>query len=168
MNASASFKDTAQGVRRILLAIVAFGVAGTLVELIFIGHNQDAVQWLPFGLLGATGVGLVWVARSPSPRALHGFRALMAVVTLSSTLGLYFHLRGNMAFELESDPSLAGFALLLESVQGGTPILAPGILAQVGLLGLAFTYRHPNLIAACEVRTSQQTGMDTTAVRRQT
>lgn len=168
MTASASSKDTARPLRRILLAIAAFGVLGTLVELILIGHNQDAVQWLPFGLLGATGVGLVWVAWSPTPRALRTFRALMAVVALSSALGLYFHLRGNLTFERETDPALVGVALLLKAVQGGTPILAPGILAQVGLLGLAFTYRHPNLIAAREVRRSQQAEVDATAGRRHT
>ncbi len=168
MNASTSFKDTARPLRRILLGIAAFGVLGTLVELVLIGHNQDAVQWLPFGLLGATGIGLVWVARASSPRALRAFRVLMAVVTLSSLLGLYFHLRGNIAFELETDPALAGFALLLKSVQGGTPVLAPGILAQVGLLGLAFTYRHPNLVAARELRTAQRAGGDATAARRHT
>ena len=42
-------------------------------------------------------------------------------------------------------PSLRGFELFSQSVTGATPTLAPGVMLQLGLLGLAYTYRHSDL-----------------------
>jgi len=53
------------------------------------------------------------------------------------------HYRGNVEFERERDPSLSGLALVWEALRGATPSLAPGAMAQLGLLGLAITWRHP-------------------------
>ena len=35
--------------------------------------------------------------------------------------------------------------LVWKALRGATPALAPGALAQLGLLGLLYTYRHPAL-----------------------
>jgi len=40
---------------------------------------------------------------------------------------------------------MEGFELFKESMMGATPALAPGMMAHLGLLGLALTYRHPLL-----------------------
>ncbi len=135
--------DTAQTMRRILLGIAAFGIAGTTVDLLLIGHYQEWTQWPPLVLLGLTALGIVLVATRPTPRTLQLFRLLMVLVVSSSLLGVYFHLHGNMEFRAETNPDLAGFALLWKSLKGGMPLLAPGVMAQVGLLGLAATFRHP-------------------------
>ena len=57
--------------------------------------------------------------------------------------GVYYHYRANLEFQLETDPSLAGSALLWRVLAAkAPPALAPGVMIQFGLLGLAYTYRN--------------------------
>jgi hypothetical protein len=137
--------DTAQVLRRILLALASLGVIGTTVELLLIGHYQEPAQWPPLILLTLTAVGIIFITTKPTPRILQLFRGLMVIVALSSLAGVYFHLHGNMEFTAETKPDLTGLALFWKAIQGGVPLLAPGVMAQVGLLGLAATFRHPVL-----------------------
>ncbi len=69
----------------------------------------------------------------------------MALFIVAGILGLYLHYRGNVEFALERDPSLTGARLIWKALRGATPALAPGALAQLGLMGLVFTYGHPAL-----------------------
>ena len=47
---------------------------------------------------------------------------------------------------MESQPTLAGMALFWEAIRAKTPpLLAPGAMVQLGLLGLVYTYKHPML-----------------------
>jgi hypothetical protein len=69
----------------------------------------------------------------------------MAACVVAGAVGFYLHMRGNFEFELESNPSLRGAALVWEALKGATPSLAPGALAQLGLLGLVAAHRHPAL-----------------------
>jgi hypothetical protein len=56
------------------------------------------------------------------------------------------HFRGNMAFQLDIDPSLSGWALADKVLRAkAPPTMAPGAMAQLGLLGLIYSYRHPAL-----------------------
>ena len=134
--------------RQLVFALIVFGMLGLLVELVLLEHYEDWEQWIPLVLLGIGLVDAAIVFRRTSPGTLRWFRALMAVYVLVGGLGLYFHLSGNMEFALERDATLSGLRLLLKSVHGGTPILAPGALTQLGLLGLAYAFRHPALGAA--------------------
>jgi hypothetical protein len=40
---------------------------------------------------------------------------------------------------------MEGLKLFKAAITGATPALAPGSLIQMGLLGLAYTFRHPAL-----------------------
>jgi hypothetical protein len=122
--------------RRILLAVVLVGI---------VGHYEDVWQWTPLALLAAGFVAVAAVALRPGRGVLLAFRAVMAVYIVAGALGAYLHLQGNAEFERESDPALTGTALFWESLRGATPALAPGSLAQLGLVGLALAYRHPAL-----------------------
>jgi hypothetical protein len=72
----------------------------------------------------------------------------MLAFLVVGALGVYLHVSGNVEFALERDPSLTGTGLLWKALRGATPALAPGALAQIGLLGLLYTYRHPALARA--------------------
>jgi hypothetical protein len=62
---------------------------------------------------------------------------------LSGITGMALHYRAKSEFALERDPSLSGVALLREAVEGSTPpLLAPGAMIALGILGSAWTYRH--------------------------
>jgi hypothetical protein len=70
-------------------------------------------------------------------------------------VGLHYH--GNEEFELEMYPSLSGMQLVSETLTGATPVLAPGSMALLGVVGLASTYRHPVLRGPVRVASSQET-----------
>jgi hypothetical protein len=57
---------------------------------------------------------------------------------------MYFHYIANVEFQREVDPSIGGTALFWKAMGAKTPpALAPGSMLQLGLIGLAYAYRHP-------------------------
>jgi len=70
---------------------------------------------------------------------------VMGLLILAAPVGIYFHLTGNYTTEHDFDPSLLGLDLWLTVIRGEAPSLAPGTLAQFGLLGLLYSWRHPAL-----------------------
>jgi hypothetical protein len=131
--------------RRVLLLLIHLGILGLLTELFLLEHTESVQQWIPMvSLLAGLAAGLA-VAWRPAPATLAAFRVAMAVFVGAGLLGVWFHFQGNVEFELERNSSLAGAKLVWESLLGATPALAPGALFQLGLLGLAYTYRHPAL-----------------------
>jgi len=132
--------------RRSILAVFLLGVVGSFAELLLIGHDEDVPQFVPLVLFGlALGLLAVLAATGARP-ALLAFRATMVLFMAAGLLGSWLHFQANREFQLEVDPSLAGWALLAESLQAKSPpALAPGVMVQLGLLGLAWTFRHPRL-----------------------
>lgn len=133
------------GLRRVLLALTLLGIVGLTLELVLLEHTESVEQWIPLAVLGAGLAAAVAAGLRPGRATVLLLRAAMAACILTGVLGLYLHLRGNTEFELEMDPSLRGLGLLWLALRGATPALAPGAMAQLGLLGLAYTYRHPAL-----------------------
>jgi hypothetical protein len=131
------------GVRRFLLGVLIFGVAGMGAELLLIGHVDGALQVIPVVLLACGLAALVWLAASPSLASVQALRVTMALFVLSGFTGVGLHYRGNVQFELEMYPSLAGLELVGKTLTGATPVLAPGSMALLGLVGLGIAHRHP-------------------------
>lgn len=142
--------------RRLLLALVLVGAAGLLLELALLEHYESAWQWAPLVLLGLALVLGSAVGVRPTRRVLQLFRAVMALCVLAGAVGVLLHYKGNVEFEQERDATLRGLALVWEALRGATPALAPGAMAQLGLLGLAYTFRHPSLGAGA-VHDSRET-----------
>jgi hypothetical protein len=132
-------------IRRILLALVLLGIVGLTLELFLLEHIESATQLIPFAVLGVCLVASVTVAARPTRRSLRLFQVVMLLFIAAGVLGVYLHLRGNVLFEQETDPSARGLDLIWRSLRGGVPLLAPAAMAQLGLLGLVFAYRHPSL-----------------------
>ena len=131
--------------RPLLLALVAIGAAGLEVELLLQKHYESAWQLTPLVLLGLVLAAAALVWRRPSPRTVRFFQAIMLLCVVAGAVGLFLHYRGNVEFELERESSLQGLRLFWKAVRGATPALAPGAMAQLGLLGLVYCYRHPAL-----------------------
>ena len=143
---SVSDTSVSNTVRRFLLGILWLGVAGTLAELLLLAHYEEASQWIPIVLLTITLLLSAVVALRPSRGSIRLFQAVMALMIVSGGVGMYLHLHANMEFQLEMDSTLKGFALLRKSmVAKAPPALAPGVMTQLGLIGLAYTFRHPGL-----------------------
>lgn len=131
------------------MLLVAVGAAATALDLLLIEHHADVWQLTPLVLLGATLACAAWIACAPRRGALRLFQAMMLLLIAGGATGLWLHLAGNLEFEREVSPGLAGRELFWKAVQGAAPpSLAPAGLIHLGLLGLLFTYRHPLLDGA--------------------
>lgn len=139
--------------RRFLLATLIVGTAGMDAELLLIGHVEGRLQVLPVLLLALACLSLVWLAARPSRAAVRGVQALMTLSVLSGAVGIVLHYQGNTAFELEMYPDMAGLELVRKTLTGATPVLAPGSMALLGLVGMAAVLRHP-LIQATAIEPS--------------
>jgi hypothetical protein len=130
--------------RPLILALMAIGAVGLLAELLLLEHYESGWQWTPLVLLVALLVAVALVWRRPSPATVRFFQTVMWLCLAAGAVGVFLHYDGNVEFELEREP-LSGWLLFLEAIRGATPALAPGALAQLGLLGLVYSYRHPAL-----------------------
>jgi hypothetical protein len=132
-------------IRTWLLWSLVLGSAGTAAELLLIGHDESATQFVPLILLPVGFIIGVLLAVAPSATGLKLFRVLMVCFLVSGLLGVGLHYQGNEEFELERQPSASGLGLISKTLRGATPVLAPGSMTLLGAIGLAFTHRHPLL-----------------------
>ena len=133
---------TLQAVRRFLLGILLLGMGGTAVELLLLKHDEGAIQLVPLVLLGLGLAAVAWHAVSPGRASAGTVRATMAAFLIAGGAGMYFHYRANVEFQMETDPSVRGRELLMKVLEAKVPpALAPGVMIQFGLIGLAYTYR---------------------------
>ena len=132
-------------IRTILLAILALGLIGTGTELLFLGHDEDLMQLVPLVLIAVALISIVWFAISGSPWSARALRVTMVAFVAAGGLGIALHYQANMEFTKEVDPSIEGFAMFKKAMQSKTPpAMAPGSMAQLGLLGLVCTFRFTN------------------------
>ena len=125
--------------------VIALGTIGLLIELLLLGHWVSTAQLIPLATLGLMLIVTGLVAARAEPRTLQAFRVLMVWAVASGLMGIGLHLRDNVAFEREIVPDASGASILWHALQGATPLLAPGALVQLGLIGLIFAYGHPGL-----------------------
>jgi hypothetical protein len=137
-------------IRQLVLALVLVGIAGLEIELALLRHAESFTQWIPHIclLIGLLVTAAVYVR--PKRPVLRTFQWIMVVYLVVGAVGVYLHYRGNVEFALERDPSLSGLKLFWKALRGATPALAPGALAQLGLLGLLYTYGHPSLTTSTD------------------
>lgn len=129
--------------RDLVLAIILVGTLGLIAELLLQEHTESWQQWIPLVLLGFGLAATALVQLRAGRGSLRIFSVVMVAFLAAGALGVYLHLAGNMEFIVERTPELGGLALAWETLRGATPALAPGALAQLGLMGLAYAYRHP-------------------------
>jgi hypothetical protein len=141
--------------RTLLLFTLVVSLAGTLTELLLLEHFEDAWQWAPIVLLAAALVALAWYALDHSAASLNVLRGLMVMCAVSGAVGVLLHYKGNVEFELEMYPDLSGWDLFKDSMMGATPALAPGAMLQIGLVGLAWTFRHPAFTRATDSKSPE-------------
>jgi hypothetical protein len=135
--------DTLGGLRRLLGGILLLGMTGTFVELLLLGHDEGPIQLVPVVLLGS-GVAVVsWHAWRQSRASVVAVRVLMLLFIAAGAAGMYYHFAANVEFQRETDAALHGTALVWRALEATVPpALAPGMMGQLGLIGLAYTYRH--------------------------
>jgi hypothetical protein len=131
--------------RRLLLGLLYIGMAGVSAELLLLEHMETWQQYIPFIALALGFVTVTAAALRPGRGVLLALRGCMLLFVVAGVTGIYLHYSGNVEFELEMYAGLKGRELIWKALTGATPVGAPGFLAQLGLLGLVYTYRHPHL-----------------------
>jgi hypothetical protein len=151
--------------RRLLLLILGLSMLGTAGDLLLIAHYEDGWQLPPLVLIGIALVIVGWLgvgagkAASPPWIAVLALRVTMTMFVAAGVAGVLLHYNGNREFQTEMDPSLTGWALFAKVVTAkAPPALAPGVMVQLGLLGLLYTYRHPALMAQRRAAEPNSTG----------
>jgi hypothetical protein len=64
----------------------------------------------------------------------------MLIIAAGSLWGIYEHVTGNLEFVHEVRPHAGRIEVLRAALQGGDPLLAPGILAVGAIVAIAATY----------------------------
>jgi len=136
--------NTLSAIRIILLVIFLIGSIGTGAELLLLGHTETIWQCLPLVLISISLVALITHVLVRNGATMRLFQVTMIFFILSGLIGLVLHYQGKMEFKLETNPSLSGMELFWETIKGATvpPVLAPGMMIQIGLLGLAYAYKN--------------------------
>ena len=130
-------------VRQWLLGLLILELAATLTELLLLKHFEDVLQWIPLVLMTATLAVIVWHIARPQPASVSALRILMVCLAFAGLTGIGLHLRGSAEFQWEMDPSQTRWTIFMKALQAqAPPALAPGIMLQMGLLGLIYAYGH--------------------------
>jgi hypothetical protein len=133
-------------IRRVLLALVALGTAGMSVELVLIKHHEDTDQVIPLVVAAAGLLSILFAAVRPRIGSLRLLQFVMLSYIGTGVIGITLHFKANAEFQREIDPAIGGRDLFWNVVEAtAPPALAPGVLVQLGLLGLVYTYKHPVL-----------------------
>jgi len=132
-------------IRQFLLIITAGTFVMTVIELIFVSHWNEKIQYLPFALcaLGLIITGLAFLR--PGRSTISAMRWSMIVIGTCSFIGFYEHLYNNYSFWLDIQPNTTTKDLIIATFNGGIPVLAPGILLLGAVTGLIAIYQHPLL-----------------------
>ncbi len=127
--------------RRFLLLLVVGLCVLTMIELWLEEHVED-LQLVPFFLCSLTLVTVLVYWRRPQRQTLIALRASLLLLVIGSLAGIYLHVTGNLAFALEIRPNAGIAEVWYEALSGGSPLLAPGILALAASLAGAATWRQ--------------------------
>ena len=124
---------------RLITVTLVFMAVGTMAELVLLEHYEDQWQLIPILLVG-TAIVFFILMKWYSPKALIIiFKGLMIGCAISGLLGIWFHLKANMEFEMELHPSSSGWPLFIDSLAGSLPALAPGSMIVFALIGYLYT-----------------------------
>ncbi|MFT6136572.1 MAG: hypothetical protein ACJAZM_003077 [Cyclobacteriaceae bacterium] len=116
--------------------LLLINVIGVAAELYLIDHIESVQQWIPMVVLFAVLTSTVLINLNRSRAAQQVFLISMGAAVCSGIVGIYFHLIGNLEFVMELYPSATKEVLFLKTVKGATPVLAPGAMVGIGLLGI--------------------------------
>ena len=145
---------TERQLRRLILLLLAFGLIALFGELIALGHYEDWKQFAPLTAILLTLLTIAWHAISGTAPSVRTLQAVFILLIVTGATGIILHYRSNVEFQLEVSPGLVGWELIKKALNAkAPPALAPGVMAQLGVLGLIYTFRHPALRGSQEERT---------------
>ncbi|MGH9203801.1 MAG: hypothetical protein ACRD2A_21450 [Vicinamibacterales bacterium] len=116
------------------------------IDLLLIRHYEDSNQLIPLAVAAVGLLVMMWVAARPNVAALRVMQLVMLCFIGTGIIGVTLHFQANAEFQREVDPAITTRDLIWKVVEAtAPPALSPGVLVQLGLLGLVYTYKHPAL-----------------------
>jgi hypothetical protein len=126
MEARRAGADHVELLRRWVLGVLVLGLAGTMTELVLLEHYEQVLQFVPLLLIVAAVAAIAWQ---------------VMLFALAGFAGVAAHFRGSAEFQLDLNPSMSAWELVEKVMRAkAPPLLAPGMMLQMGLLGLAYVY----------------------------
>ena len=133
--------DRIELLRRWIVVILVLGLLGTATELVLLKHYEQPVQFVPVVLIVAAIAVLVWEVRRYDLASRRAMQIVMALFVLAGFVGFVAHFRGSAEYQLELNPDMSNWELLEKILRAkAPPLLAPGMMLQLGLLGLAYVF----------------------------
>jgi hypothetical protein len=133
--------DRVERLRRWLIGVLLLGLLGTVTELLLLEHYEKPLQFVPLVLILAAFAVLYWHYRRPDDASLRWLKIVMILFVVAGFIGVAAHFEGSAEFQLELDPSISTWDLIMKIVHAqAPPLLAPGMMLQLGLIGLAYVY----------------------------
>jgi hypothetical protein len=124
-----------------VLGILVLGLIGTVTELILLEHYEQPLQYVPLVLIVLGVVVLLWHALRPDTASLRALQIVMGLFVLAGFAGMAAHFNGSAEYQLELNPDMSNWELLEKILHAkAPPLLAPGMMMQMGLLGLAYAF----------------------------
>ena len=133
--------DRIELLRRWILAILVLGLVGTVTELVLLEHYEQPLQFVPLILIVAAVAVLAWEFRRHDTASRRAVQIVMALFVLAGFVGFVAHFHGSAEYQLELNPEMSNWELLEKVLRAkAPPLLAPGMMLQLGLLGLAYVF----------------------------
>jgi hypothetical protein len=127
-----------------ILIVLALGLLGTTTDLLLIEHYEDTLQLIPIGLAALAMAVVLWNAIGSTLVSVRMLQAAMVLLLGAGAVGMTLHYRGAAAFQWEMDATQSSWDVFKKVIRAkAPPLMAPGAMVQLGLIGLVYTYRHP-------------------------
>jgi hypothetical protein len=131
--------DRIDQVQRWLFWVLVLGLLGTEAELLLLEHYEEPWQVAPIVLIA---LAIAALARHRSRRdsvSLRTFQVLMVMCLAAGLLGIALHFNAAAEFQREIDPAIGAWSLAKKVMRAkAPPLLAPGVMLQLGLMGLVY------------------------------
>jgi len=127
--------------RRWILIILVLGLLGTVTELVLLEHYEQPLQFVPLVLIVAAAGVLWWEFTRHDLASRRATQIVMALFVLAGFAGFVAHFQGSAEYQLELNPDMSSWELLEKILRAkAPPLLAPGMMLQLGLLGLSYVF----------------------------
>jgi len=136
--------DRVELLRRWILGVMVLGLLGTITELVLLEHYEQPLQFVPLVLIAAAIAVLAFEVRRRDAASRRALQIVMGLFVLAGFVGFVAHFLGSAEFQLDLNPDMSTWELVEKVLRAkAPPLLAPGMMLQLGLLGLAYVFSDP-------------------------
>ena len=124
--------------KQVIVLAFLFMMIGTLLELYLLNHYEDTLQLIPVFCIAIALINSIFIYFKRSKVTFNIFKVVLFLTSLSGLYGVFLHLQANYEFEQEVTPTANFWELILESISGAFPALAPLSMVVLALIGYSY------------------------------